>query len=399
MPLSVLALHNYYQQPGGEDIELDAEVELLRLAGHRVHVEAVSNDRIVGPGAKIGAFFRAPYDHSRYGWVQNLIREHEPDIVHVHNFFPLLTPAIHHGARDAGVAVVQTIQNYRLFCANALLLRNGAVCEKCVGGSRYWGVIHRCYRGSAAGSFAVVRMQNRAFEHKTWDAVDRFIVLTEFARRTCERGGLPVHRISIKPNTLPPSWTAVRTPPTSRRGALFVGRLAPEKGVDLLLSAWANLPQIPLTIVGDGPEGVSLRERAPSNVTFTGALNREQVRDRMAAAQCLLMPSRWYEGLPLTAIEAFSLSLPIIAARIGSLSEIVEHGVDGWHVQPNDSVDLARQVAGVFADPGLLEAAGRRARATFEKTYDGKRNIEALVRIYAEAMESAKSRSTRGKAE
>lgn len=394
MPQTILALHNYYQQPGGEDIELDAEVKLLRLAGHRVVVESVSNHAIVGARNKAATFLNAPYDPARYRWMRDLIDRHAPDVVHVHNFFPLLTPAVHHGARDAGVALVQTIQNYRMFCANALLLRDGAVCEKCLDRTRYWGVVHRCYKGSLMGSLAVVRMQNRAFARNTWDAVDRFIVLTDFARRTCIRGGLPADRISVKPNTLPPEWESEPAANNARAGALYVGRLAPEKGVDTLLEAWAQMPNVPLTVVGTGPEESRLKQIAPPNVTFTGALDRVAVREQMSAAQCLIMPSRWYEGLPLTAIEAFSCELPIIAARIGSLAEIVHHGVNGWHFEVNDSAGLARQAASLFADPSALAGAGERARDTFESVYAGSKNVDALRSIYADAMASARSRSS-----
>ncbi|CAN7441683.1 glycosyltransferase [Devosia sp. LjRoot16] len=396
LPWRILVLHNLYQQAGGEDVQMRAEVELLRRAGHTVRLEIVNNDTISGAGAKIETFLNAPYNPARYDFIVDVIRDFRPDIVHVHNFFPLFTPAVHEGARAAGVAVVQTLQNYRLFCAGAFFLREGRVCEKCLHGSRYWGVVHRCYRKSLPGSVAVVRMQNRAFSHHTWDGVDQFIALTEFAREKCVEAGLSADQISVKPNTLPLDWQAPPKPSGSRTGALYVGRLSREKGVDVLLEAWRQLPDIPLTIVGSGPEEAALKSSAPTGVRFVGALPPDGVRQQMHAAACLIMPSRWYEGLPLTAIEAFSLGLPIICSRIGSLSEIVEHDSNGWHFETNNAVELAARARRCFSHPELLSKAGDEARASFERTYTGERNLEMLSRIYKKAIASAKSRSAAG---
>lgn len=389
----ILVLHNLYQQAGGEDVQMRAEVELLRQAGHTVRLEIVNNDTISGLGAKLATFLAAPYNPARYDFIVDLIREFRPDVVHIHNFFPLFTPAVHEGARTAGVAVVQTLQNYRLFCAGAFFLREGRICEKCLHGSRYWGVVHRCYRNSLPGSVAVVRMQNRAFSHHTWDGVDQFIALTEFARAKCVEAGLSAERIAVKPNTLPLDWQAPVPFTGERAGALYVGRLSREKGVDVLLEAWRQLPDIPLTIVGGGPEEAALRSSAPPGVRFTGALQPNDVRRHMQEAACLIMPSRWYEGLPLTAIEAFSLGLPIICSRIGSLAEIVEHEGSGWHFETNNAAELSARVRNCFSHPDLLVRAGQEARTAFQRNYSGERNLEMLTGIYQKAIASAKSRA------
>ncbi|WP_197279368.1 glycosyltransferase [Devosia sp. A16] len=370
-----------------------AEVELLRRAGHTVRLEIVDNHTISGIGAKIETFFATPYNPARFDFIIGLIREFRPDVVHIHNFFPLFTPAVHEGARAAGVAVVQTLQNYRLFCAGAFFLREGRICEKCLHGARYWGVVHRCYRNSLPGSVAVVRMQNRAFSHRTWDSVDRFIALTDFARAKCIEAGLSADRIAVKPNTLPLDWQTPGKISDKRSGALYVGRLSREKGVDVLLEAWRQLPDVPLTVVGSGPEEAALKSSAPPGVRFLGALQPEDVRTHMKEAACLIMPSRWYEGLPLTAIEAFSLGLPIICSRIGSLAEIVEHDSNGWHFETNSTTELAERVRSCFSTPGLLAKAGQEARASFHRQYSGDRNLEMLTGIYQQAIASAKLRA------
>jgi glycosyltransferase involved in cell wall biosynthesis len=380
--MNILILHNLYQQRGGEDAVVEAESSLLREAGHKVHVELVSNNVIAGLPAKARIFLRTPFDPSREAWFAALAARLRPDVVHVHNFFPLLTPGIHSAAATLGLPMVQTLHNYRLLCANAQFLRDGAVCEKCLQGTRAWALIHRCYRGSLPGSLALVRMQQRAERLGTWKRVQRFIALTDFARAKFIEGGLPEESLVVKPNFVP------RRPDRAwrRQGALFVGRLSPEKGVHHLLEAWQRLPQYPLTIVGDGPERERLHRKAPANVVFTGGQPPEVVQKYMAKAKVLVIPSIWYEGFPMTAVEAFASGLPILASDIGSLSEIIEPRFNGMHFRAGDSDDLARVAGEALADPEGLAELGRGALMTYEAKYTPERNITQLEAIYDEAI-------------
>lgn len=386
MKRSILILHNAYQQPGGEDVVVMAEAELLRAAGHRVHVETVSNDSISTIATKIRTFWKAPNDQARAKWVQDLIGKLRPDIVHIHNFFPLLTPAVHVAVAQLGVPMVQTLHNYRLLCANAQFVRNGTVCEKCLSGTRLWGVAHRCYRGSLAGSLAVVRMQHHSFREEVWQRhVHRYIALTDFSRKKFIAGGLPQDRITVKPNFV----TGIAHSQSNRKGALFVGRLSPEKGVDTLLRAWHELPHIPLTIIGDGPECYKLKSIAPSNVIFMGYQSRDRVSSSLAEAQALIMPSIWYEGFPMTLVEAFASGLPILASDIGSLKEIIEPSVNGVHFASGDPFDLTEKARSLFANPDALKRLGAGARAAYEKRYTPETNLKQLEKIYTDAISTA----------
>lgn len=385
--MNILILHNSYQQTGGEDAVVAAESALLRGAGHRVRVETVSNHAISGLAARATTFLNAPYDPKRKEWLADLVARERPDLVHIHNFFPLLTPAIHEAAAEMGLPVVQTLHNYRLVCANARLFRKGSICEKCLAGSRFWGVAHRCYRGSFPGSLAVVRMQERAFRAGTWHShVHRFIALTAFARKKFIAGGLPADRIAVKPNFV----ARTSAPADARHGALFVGRLSPEKGVETLVKAWRRLPMFPLTIAGSGPELESMRALAPANVTFTGAQGPEEIALHMAKAQALIVPSLWYEGFPMVVAEAFAAGLPIIASNIGSLAEIVVPGRNGSHFVPGDAQNLAVVVKALLADPAALQRLAAGARASYETHYRPETNLAQLERIYAEAIMTAR---------
>ena len=386
--MNILILHNAYQQPGGEDAVVAAESALLRGAGHKVRVETVSNHAISGFAAKAATFLAAPYNPTRKKWLAALVDRERPDLVHIHNFFPLLTPAIHEAAAEMGLPVVQTLHNYRLVCANAQLLRNGSVCEKCLAGNRLWGVAHRCYRGSLPGSLAVVRMQERAFRAGTWHShVHRFIALTAFARQKFVASGLPADRIAVKPNVV----ARISAPADARHGALFVGRLSPEKGVETLIKAWEQLPMFPLTIAGNGPELERMRALAPANVTFTVAQTPGEIALHMAKAQALIVPSLWYEGFPMVVAEAFAAGLPVIASNIGSLAEIVVPGRNGAHFVPGDAQDLVATVEALLANPATLQRLAVGARASYETHYTPETSLAQLERIYADAIEAART--------
>lgn len=382
--MKILILHNKYQRHGGEDVVVQAECDLLRRAGHDVRVELVLNATINNPRTKARALIKAPFDGARKQWFARLVADWTPDVVHIHNFFPLLTPAIHEAATQMGFPVVQTLHNYRLLCAGALFLRNERVCEKCLEGNRLWGIVHRCYRNSLPGSLAAVAMQNRAHRTNAWqNNVHRFIALSEFARRKFIKGGLPSARVAVKPNF------TVQQPPikTKRSGALFVGRLSPEKGLETLLRAWVQLPNVPLNIIGDGPELERLKENAPQNVLFLGHQSAEVVKKQMGQAQVLIQPSLWYEGFPMTIVEAFSQSLPVMASKIGSLAELVTPNRNGMHFRPGDADDLAQSVLRLLANAKGLEQLSSGARKSYEQLYTPEINLMQLEQIYDEAIE------------
>lgn len=390
VPRRVLVVHNRYQIAGGEDSAVDGEIRLLRARGHHVDVALEDNDSIAGFGAKLKTLAAVRGDSRRAEWMRALLEDTRSDIVHIHNFFPRLTPSIHAAAAQTGAAVVQTLHNYRMICANALLLRGGRVCEKCVGGSGVHAVMYRCYRGSVAGSAAVVGMQHAAFRSGGMvDSVHRFIALTEFAQGRFVAGGLPVDRIAIKPNFVEMS----PAPGTGRNGYYYAGRLSEEKGVAILVEAWRHVdPGCLLTIAGDGPERASLEAAAPSNVRFVGRVDRAAVATLASRSKALILPSICYEGFPMTAVEAFAAGTPVVASRLGSLAEIVEPGVTGAHFRVGDSQDLARVVAGIERDGEEFARMGINARALATGRYGPMANVLRLEAIYDEAMDLARHR-------
>lgn len=378
--MNILVLHNRYRQAGGEDAVVAAEAAILSAAGHLVHVETVSNSEIRSPSQYAGTFFRAPFDPARAEWFDELADRTGAELLHVHNFFPLLTPAVHMAASRRGMAVVQTLHNYRLLCANAQFVRGGRVCEVCVRGSRRHAIVHRCYRGSMVATVATVRMQAAA-SRRLFPYVNRFIALSEFARNKFAEGGLPPDRLVVKGNFAQPGYQAA-----PRRGALFVGRLSPEKGLATLLSAWRSVPEVPLTIAGSGPMGERLRSEAPENVNLLGAMAPEAVSNLMARSAVLIVPSIWYEGFPMVVAEAFAHGLPVIASDIGALPELISDGKNGLLFPTGDENALGTTVRRIFGTPGLLETLGRGARLDYETRHNPAMNLKILEGIYRDAL-------------
>ncbi len=383
--MRILKLHTHYQQPGGEDSSFIAEVALLRERGQLVFPLTFLNKDLEGlpPWRQAGLTL---WNREAYRRVQEAIRERRPDILHVHNTFPLASPAVIHAAKAEGVPVVMTLRNYRLLCVNALFFRQGRVCEDCLGGLPWRGVLHRCYRDSRPASAVVAGMLTLHRAWGTWNLVDRFIALTEFARGKFLEAGLPPEKVAVKPNFVHPD----PGPGEGRGGyALFVGRLSPEKGVFTLLEAWRLLGgRIPLKVVGDGPimpEVSRLAQEVPG-VEVLGRKGPEEVYALMGEASFLVFPSEWYETFGRVAIEAFAKGTPVLAARIGAVAEVTDHGRTGLHFRPGDPEDLAAQVEWLLSHPAELSRMRKEARAEYEAKYTAEGNYQMLMNIYEWAL-------------
>jgi glycosyltransferase involved in cell wall biosynthesis len=389
--VKILLIHNEYQQPGGEDQVFAAEANLLEDHGHEILRYSVHNDQIarMNPVSLAGT---TVWSRSSYRELKALVRREQPDIAHFHNTFPLISPAGYYAAKAGNVPVVQTLHNYRLICPNALFFRDGHVCEDCLGKTPPWpGVLHACYRGSRQASGAVAAMLTAHRLLRTWTRmVDVYIALNEFARGKFVQGGLPAEKIIVKPNTYPDPGQHE----TVRNNALFVGRLSVEKGIDVLLEAWERLgDRMKLTIVGEGPmaDVVAERTRRLENVEWLGRRPKEEVLELMKRAGMLVFPSVWYEGFPMTIVEAYGVGLPIVASNLGSLATLVEPGRTGLLFRPNDPGDLAAKVRWALDHPNELDNMRRGARKEFEAKYTAEQNYGRLLGVYRVASERAGS--------
>jgi glycosyltransferase involved in cell wall biosynthesis len=390
--VKILVVHNTYQQRGGEDAVVGAEARLLEANGHAVVRYERHNDELRGRGALagIGAAVETVWSSRSLRDLRELADRERPDIAHFHNTFPLISPSAYYACAEAGVPVVQTLHNYRLCCPAAKFLRDGKVCEACIGRTVAWpGVVHGCYRGSRAATAAAAAMLAVHRGMGSWQTkVDVYIALSEFARRKFVEGGLPAERIRVKPNFVAGD-PALKQQPGSY--VLFVGRLSEEKGPQLLPSVWRSMrTKIPLRIAGSGPllETLSheIRESSLAEIELTGSRTPDEVRALMHGARFLVFPSMWYEGFPMTVAEAFAGGLPVIAPRLGSMTEIVQDGVTGLQFDCGNTADLAAKVEWAWNHPEELARMGRAARAEYEARYQPSKNYDMLIDIYRQAI-------------
>ena len=386
---NVLLVHNAYQQRGGEDAVFAHEAALLRDAGLNVQVEAFANDSIHTITRKMRVAINANGDRQMAQRIVQRATDFGADLVHIHNFWPLVTPAAHIALASAGIPVVQTLHNYRLLCANGMLMRDGRVCEDCLSDSRVSALRHRCYRRSIAGTGAVLAMQNASIRNPQWvDSVARFVVLTEFARDKFAAAGIPPERMIVKGNSIVDPLPG-DPPKVARKGVLFVGRIAPGKGVALLTKAAELAPDVPVTIIGDGPLRGLLEASAPANVEFLGQLTRDRVFEAMATARWLVLPSTWYEGFPVAVVEALAHGLPVIVPRIGGLPDLIARGEAGLVIEPQNVDALAQALAIANSDDLMAEEKQRAARALYEREYEEAKDRDNLIAIYRQAIAHA----------
>lgn len=388
--MRILLVHNEYVNKGGEDVVLANEAELLKSHGHEVVLATVSNRNIEGRLAQLRTALSMASSPWGAKWMRERLAETKPDVVHVHNFFPLLSPAIYSVCNERDVPVVQTLHNYRTLCANGMLLREDRPCELCVTGSPVHGVRYGCYRGSAVASAPLAYMIARHRAARTWQRrVDRFIALTEFARSRFLAGGFPPEKVVAKPNFVADPG-APAMPAEAGEAVLFVGRLAPEKGIATMMRAWESL-EVPLVVAGDGTARPLVEAPASPYVKAIGWKSGAEVAAEMGRARFLVMPSEWYEGFPMTLVEAFSLGRPVLVSRLGSMAEVVEDGVTGLHVNPGDPADWAAKVRWAWDHPEAVAEMGRNARAVYEARYTAERNYALLMDIYAAASRERKA--------
>jgi glycosyltransferase involved in cell wall biosynthesis len=396
--VKILLVHNFYRQRGGETAVFEAERRMLQSAGHSV----ISYTRDSGEIESFGAWKRAALA-PRAIWARDsrreiaaLIARDAPDVAHFTNTFPLISASTYYACRSARVPIVQSVHNYRLICPAAALWRDGAICEECVDHSLLRSVRHACYNESRPASAVLATALAIHRRCGTYDKrVDHYIALTQFAREKLIAGGLPAERISVKPNFVAPD-------PGVREGsgtyALFAGRLTAEKGLHTLLDAWRQLgADFPLRIAGDGPLRDVLAQRIEiegiAGATLLGLLSRDAMLRELRGARILVFPSEWYEGMPLTILEAFACGVPVVASRLGGMREMIDDGRTGLLFTPAVPEDLASRVRWALEHESELADLGRAARAEYEARYTEAANLEQLVGVYGQVIERSRDRA------
>ncbi|MGB0524929.1 MAG: glycosyltransferase family 4 protein [Flammeovirgaceae bacterium] len=385
--MKILFIHNYYKKAGGEDQVVENEMALLREQGHQVALLSFHNEALKQGIGEIRNFF---FNTTAYQSVIQSIRKFQPDVIHVHNFFYQASPAVFYAAQSAAVPVVQTLHNYRLICANALLMRDAKPCELCIKQVFNWyGVKYKCFQGSAIKTALLSSMIAWHHEQKTWvSRVNRFIALTDFAKQKFISSalGIPAHKITVKANSVIDLGVL---PPAKRENfLLFVGRLSTEKGIEVLLDALV-LIQLPVRIIGNGPLAQRVVERVQQldHVQYLGEQSHHEVLAQLGKSRGVLFPSVCYEGLPTVILEAFSVGTPVIASAIDNINQIVLNQVNGLTFETGNAQALAKQ-ANLLVEEQRWAKLAEKARWSFEQAYTPEMNYQQLIEIYQEVIQS-----------
>jgi glycosyltransferase involved in cell wall biosynthesis len=382
--MRVLLLHNRYAQRAGEDRAFDLQRECLRKAGIDVDALLVDSRELDAPARRLRAALRASWNPDSVAAIERRVETQPVDLAHVHNFFPILSPSAHATLRRLGVPVVQTLHSQRLHCANGLFLREGRGCLECVEHGPWHAVRHGCYRGSRSATAVWAHMAWRHGEAGRWpDLADCFVAPSEYAARRAVGAGLEPGRLRVVPNLVPDPGP----PSRAGRGAVFVGRLAAEKGVRLLLDAWRRAGPHELLIVGSGPEEAALRRLAAGGsprVRFAGELPPEGVQDALRGAALLVAPSLAGETFGMSVAEAMAAGRAVVAPRDSAPGELVLPGLTGRLFEPGDPHSLAEACRSVLDDPSRARAMGAEARQRFEETLAPAAVTGRLLDLYRE---------------
>jgi glycosyltransferase involved in cell wall biosynthesis len=382
---TVVLVYNHFRTPGGDAVMFEAEADLLRRRGWRVATVSDATPDVLGAAQRVALGAEAVWSRRWRRRFHTVMTRLRPDVVHVHNTFPVMSPSVLYAAKEGGARVVQTLHDFRLVCPSAICYRDGAPCEDCVGRQVAWPALaHGCYRGSRVQSAAPVAMLAMHRALGTWDrAVDRFLAPSTSQVDVLVRGGIPAERIRVVPNFVDPDPGLGGA---DRPYCLFVGTLSEHKGVGIMLEAWAGLSDVPLKVVGSAPtrgEDARSGPREVAGVEFLGRRPRREVLQLMRAARLLIVPSTWYEVAPMAILEAFACGVPVVASRVGSLIELVEDGVQGLLFSPGDARDLAAKVRGAWDHREETERMGAEARCTYERRFTADAHYAHLLEAYA----------------
>ncbi|MBC7903780.1 MAG: glycosyltransferase family 4 protein [Gemmatimonadaceae bacterium] len=391
--MKILFIHNRYKLEGGEDTAVALEIQLLREKGHEAELLEFNNDEIGAGMAKAAAALKAFYNRESAGRLKEKLKTFHADIIHVHNLFFTASASVLYEAARLKIPVVMTLHNYRLICANGLLLRDNHICELCVNKTfPVYGVKYRCYRDSAAESALVTAVTGVHKLTGAWtEKVDHFIALTDFAKDKFLHSSYSPdpEKTSVIPNYVPDH--KLRGIPRGDH-FLYVGRLSKEKGVNSLLGAFLKTPAQNLVIAGDGPERNELEQKSEGagNISFVGKQEKKQVLELMEKARALIFPSVCYEGLPFTIAEAFSTGTPVIASRLGGMKEMVRDGLNGYHFTAGDS-DALCEALNRFDSNENMGSMYEAARQTYLDNYNANTHFEAIFRLYKSVIAKNKS--------
>lgn len=383
--MKIAQVHNFYQQPGGEDTVVSSEKQLLEQNGHTVIPYYQYNTEIddFSRLEKLKLFGQLHFSTQSYAQCVQFLEEHEPDVCHVHNTLHLISPAIFEACKTTNTPVVHTLHNYRSICANGMLTRNKKPCEDCLGQSAYKAVKNKCYRDSLLQTLALARMIEKNKSNRLLqEGIDAFICFTDFAKEKFITHGIPKDKIHLKPNFVGSPTEGILP---QEDYLIFVGRLEEAKGAHLLVDI-AKKNKLPVYVIGDGPLKKVLENRA--NIRLKGKQPNPTTLKYIQGAKALLLPSLVYEGMPMALLEAFAHHTPVIASNLGAMAAMIKHNHTGLLFEPNNDEDILDKINTLLNNQLLANQIAKNGFEAYQKKYNAQTNYQTLKTIYESVLKT-----------
>lgn len=382
--MRILIIHTRYRQKGGEDTAVSLQYGLIKkdLVCEKL---IYHNDRSILSSIQ---FIFSIWNISASTRLKKVIKAFNPDLVHLHNWHFASGPIMIRTLKKMHIPIVVTLHNYRLVCPSGILFNKDEIfCESVKSSFPWIAIYNKAYRNSYSQTFWLAFINWFHRKIGTWKMVDQYIVLTQFAKNVFLSStlGLSADKFTLNPNFIFP----IKATKGERNGAIFVGRLTTEKGLEIVLQGFL-LIDITLDIYGEGPLSGLVQEYCMKrkNISYLGVLDNKQVLKKMSAASVLIFPSLWYEGMPMTIIEAFSAGTPVIANNLGAMSTMITHGYNGLHYDGTvDGLAAALKNWNELTDRERNRFS-ENALKTYHNNYTPERNYEILIEIYKNAIES-----------
>ncbi|WP_372755681.1 glycosyltransferase family 4 protein [Labilibaculum sp.] len=396
--MKILIIHNHYSKFSGEEAVVEAQIKLLQESGHTVSTYFRKSVEIeTMPLGKLRSFCSAFYNPRSVKEIKRLLVSEQPDLVHIHNLFPLISPAILPVIKKAGIPIVMTVHNYRLVCPNGLFFSQGKICEACAGKGKEWNCIAKNCESSHFKSMGYALRNWWARKQKYYlKHVDAFACLTEFQKEKLASNGFAAEKLFVIPNMYSGKVQKEKkiASGNTKKYIAFAGRISPEKGIDVLFEAARLLPHIPFKLAGGVREDYELPVK-PTNVELVGMLKADELNEFYQAASLYVLSSIWYEGFPMVFPEAMNHSLPIIAPNMAGFPEVVRNQVNGLLFETGNASDLAKQIESLWSDPQKAKEFGEVGYQKLQEKYTPQQYSLNLQHLYQQVLTTSAQAQTK----
>ena len=384
--MRVLIIHNEYGKFSGEEAVIEAQINNLSLNGVKVYQYSRSSRDIDSLSfGKTRAFLSGLYSVKAVKEVRKKIKSEKPDIVHIHNLYPFISPAILPVIKKENIPVIMTVHNYRLICPNGLFYNYTGICERCTGRLKEINcVVYNCEDSFFKSTGYALRNAFARYREYYKNNVDAYLCLTNFQKEKLQEYGFPLNKMYILPNMYNKSLPSSQ-PRNKHTYIAFVGRICKEKGIDLIIKAARELPDVQFKLAGAVRNGTCLNN-LPSNITYCGVLHGDELDEFYRDASAFVMASIWYEGFPMVLPEAMAYRLPVIAPRIGGFPEIVGDGKSGVLFAMGNYQDLIEKIKYIWKNPDIAREMGENGFQKLTREYSPDTYYNKLINVYRQVI-------------